>query len=90
MSAEEKAKNQAALESHLKNTVRAREEKEVDEEKAAVDPSFDQKRAATFDLQQVIFLPKKNRSEVFYKRRLSCYNLTVYDLVDSSGILFFL
>lgn len=31
MSAEEKAKNQAALESHLKNTVRAREEKEVDE-----------------------------------------------------------
>lgn len=45
MSAEEKAKNQAALESHLKNTVRAREEKEVDEEKAAVDPSFDQKKS---------------------------------------------
>lgn len=35
---------------------------------------------ATFDLEQVIYLPKTNRCEVFYKRTLSNYNFTVYNL----------
>ena len=35
---------------------------------------------ATFDLEQVINLPKTNRCEVFYRRRLSVYNFTVYDV----------
>ena len=37
-------------------------------------------RVATLDLEQVIYLPRTNRSEVFYKRRLSCYNFTIYAL----------
>lgn len=35
---------------------------------------------ATFDLQQVIYLPQTNDNQLFYKRRLANYNLTVYDL----------
>ena len=40
--------------------------------------------AACFDLQQVIYLPKSPRSEIFYKRRLSNYNFTIFNLKDSS------
>ena len=32
---------------------------------------------ATFDLQQVIYLPQTNGNQLFYKRRLANYNLTV-------------
>ncbi|KAK6175725.1 hypothetical protein SNE40_014118 [Patella caerulea] len=35
---------------------------------------------ASFDLQQVIYLPRSNRCEIFYKRRLSCYNFSVCDI----------
>ena len=35
---------------------------------------------ASFDLQQVIYLPKSNDSQIFYKRRLSNYNLTFYNI----------
>ena len=40
---------------------------------------------ATFNLQQVIYLPKSERSEIFYKRRLACYNFTVYDIGSREG-----
>ena len=40
--------------------------------------------AACFDFQQVIYLPKSPRAEIFYKRRLSNYNFTIYNLKDSS------
>ena len=46
-------------------------------------------RAATFDLQQVIHIPKSNRSEIFYKRRLACYNFTVFELASKQGHCFF-
>ena len=35
---------------------------------------------ASFDLEQVIYSPISNESKIFYKRRLSVYNLTVYDI----------
>ena len=38
------------------------------------------KTCAVFDLQQVIFLPISNDSKLFYKRRLSNYNFTIYDI----------
>lgn len=34
---------------------------------------------ASFDLQQVIYLPQSNESALFYKRRLASYNFTIYD-----------
>lgn len=36
--------------------------------------------SAVFDLQQVIFLPISNESKIFYRRRLSNYNFTIYNL----------
>lgn len=35
---------------------------------------------AAFDLQQVIYLPQTNDNQLYYKRRLANYNLTVYEL----------
>lgn len=35
---------------------------------------------ASFDLQQVIYLPMSKESAIFYKRRLSNYNLTFYNI----------
>jgi len=36
--------------------------------------------AVTFDLEQVLYSPKVNVISLFYKRKLSCYNLTIYNL----------
>lgn len=38
----------------------------------------------SFDLQQVVYLPKSNEDALFYKRRLSNYNFTFYNLADHS------
>ena len=35
---------------------------------------------ATFDLQQVIYLPISKDSQIFYKRRLSNFNFTFYNI----------
>ena len=37
---------------------------------------------ATFDLQAVLSSPKLNESSVYYKRKLSTYNLTMYNLAS--------
>ena len=41
-----------------------------------------------FDLEQVLYLPKSQRSELFYKRRLANYNFTVYNLATKERICF--
>ena len=38
---------------------------------------------ANFDLQQVIYLPRSQDSNVFYKRRLSNFNLTFYNIANT-------
>lgn len=43
---------------------------------------------ACFDLQQSILLPISKRSEIFYKRKLSTYNFTVYELHSKTGHCF--
>ena len=45
----------------------------------------DKHAAAVFDLQQNMYLPKSNRGELFYKRRLACYNFTIYNLANHAG-----
>ena len=44
---------------------------------------------ACFDLQQVMYCPLSDVGEVFYKRLLSCYNLTVYDVGTKTGYCYF-
>ena len=42
----------------------------------------------TFDLEAVLYTPCSNVSQLFYKRKLSCYNLSIYDLSTKDGICY--
>ncbi|KAJ8319696.1 hypothetical protein KUTeg_002739 [Tegillarca granosa] len=65
--------------------LKAREEKTLDKNFAKENATY---HAATFDLQSVLHTPCSNVSQVYYKRKLNCYNLSVYSLGDSSGTCF--
>ena len=59
--------------------------KESAKQRATTDSTF---VASVFDLQQVIFLPKSSQSDIFYKRRLSNYNFTIYELASKNAWCF--
>ena len=42
----------------------------------------------SFDLQQVIFLPRSTRCAVFFKRRLSCNNFSIYNIKSKEAHFF--
>lgn len=67
---------------HQERKLKSREEKEKDKEKAKEDKDF---HAATFDLQAVLSAPCCLVGELYYKRKLSCYNLSFYSLGDKNG-----
>ena len=56
---------------------RARKEKATDKKEAKIKQNL---HVVTFDLQQVLNIPKSNVSAFYYKRKLCMYNLTVYDV----------
>lgn len=62
---------------HIAEKTKVRELKDISKKKALENKNV---RCGTFDLQQVIYLPKSLESAIFYKRRLSNYNFTFYDL----------
>lgn len=62
---------------HLQNKNLARESKEKDKERAKQEEKF---CTAVFDLQQVLPCPKIEVGEAYYKRKLSTFNFTVYDI----------
>lgn len=68
------------FEKHVSEKKKVREIKEECKQKASKDETV---LSATFDLQQVLYLPISNESALFYKRRLSNYNLTFYNLADT-------
>ena len=80
---EELIRNQ---EDHLRNKERARAKK--DELKQAAGQANSKKSVACFDLQQVLNCPHGEVSVFFYKRKLSLYNLTVYDLGSKDVICY--
>ena len=75
-----------AYEAHRAEIEQVREIKSKSKEKAI---SSDKHASAVFDLQQVMYLPKSNRGEIFYKRRLASYNLTIYEFATREGICYF-
>jgi hypothetical protein len=81
-SSDEKAVIQQDYDMHhsRKNRVRA-----IKEESKKLAKSNLNLVAVTFDLQQVLSTPKLDVSSLFYKRKLSTYDLTVYNLADSSA-----
>lgn len=64
-------------EQHTAEKQKVRALKNESKEAAKVDKT---KAVLIFDLQQVIYLPRTNESAVFYMRRLSIFNFTVYDI----------
>jgi len=62
---------------HLKEKTAVRDLKARCKQKCAAEEDYS---CAVFDLQQVIYLPASNHSALFYKRRFSNYNLTVYNI----------
>ena len=72
---EKKNELEELYQQHIKNkeavrTIKDKAKHETDDDVAV----------AVFDLQQVIYLPQTNDNQLFYKRRLANYNLTVYVL----------
>ena len=67
---------------HQTQKTRGRQEKQEDKEKAKDDKSY---QAVTFDLEAVLSTPCSLVSQVYYKRKLSCYNLSLYSLGDHKG-----
>lgn len=67
------------FEKHSAEKKKVREIKQECKTMAQADTSI---LCGSFDLQQVIYLPISNEDAIFYKRRLSNYNLTFYNLAD--------
>lgn len=71
---------------HLENKNLARKAKEDDKKRAGKENSL---KTFTFDLQAVLYAPCSNISSFFYSRKLSSYNLTIYDQNTKHGECFF-
>ena len=70
---------------HITEKEAVREIKEAAKKAALTSKKYS---AHVFDLQQVIYLPQSNRSEIFYKRRLACFNFTIFNLGSREGFCF--
>lgn len=67
---------------HIDRKERARDEKEKDKQTAK---DYNSLYVATFDLEAVLSTPCSTVSQVYYKRKLNCYNLTFFSLSDKKG-----
>jgi len=70
------------MEKHQQNKTLVRELKSKLKEQAKTDQEIN---VACFDLQQVLLTPHSMSSQLFYRRKLSTFNLTVYDIGTKSG-----
>ncbi|XP_048240747.1 uncharacterized protein LOC125374054 [Haliotis rufescens] len=70
---------------HQARKIRAREAKIKDKALALTESSV---FVGTFDLEAVLYTPCSLVSEIFYMRKLNCYNFTVHDAVHKSGTCF--
>ncbi|XP_062577208.1 uncharacterized protein LOC134239069 [Saccostrea cucullata] len=75
-------KEKENFEKHQERKKRAREEKQKDKTTAK---SRNDTFAATFDLQAVLHTPCSLVSQLYYTRKLSCYNLSIYNLGSSNA-----
>ena len=82
----ERVKIQTKYETHTAEKKAVRQLKEELKSKAKGDPKF---LVASFDLQQVLYVPKSERGELFYKRKLACYNFTICEIHKMRGFCYF-
>ena len=86
---EKKAVLQTKYEAHIQNKELARTEKDNDKKKAVEAESSDKKYTAiVVDLQAVLFCPSGKTSILFYKRKLSVFNFTIFELATKKGSCF--
>jgi hypothetical protein len=57
--------------------------RDEDKNQAREDTSF---RTITFDLQAILNLPYAAENQLYYVRKLNCYNFTIYDSHNQTGI----
>lgn len=74
---------QKQYDEHQIKKEQARKEKESDKLRSKTDKSV---YVATFDLQAVLSTPCTLVSELYYSRKLCCYNLTIYSLGDKNVV----
>ncbi|CAG9769959.1 unnamed protein product [Ceutorhynchus assimilis] len=89
MQADEKRKLELedAYNNHTAEKISVRRKKEEAKETSKLNPSV--LAAAVFDLQQVIQLPKSKESALFFRRRLSSINFTIYNIGNKECYCFF-
>ncbi|XP_076090122.1 uncharacterized protein LOC143062260 [Mytilus galloprovincialis] len=68
-----------AYDKHQERKIKAREEKKKDKESAKSSPEL---FVGTFDLQAVLQTPCSLVSQLYYMRKLNCYNLSIYNLAN--------
>ena len=81
-SSHQKEELQTEYDIHQRNKILSRAEKEVDKQKALTDATL---ITSAFDLQKVLPLPTGDASQFYYKRKLSMYNFTIYDMGNHAG-----
>ena len=75
--------SQDIYDKHIENKERARYFKAQDKELAANDQA--RLKVVTMDLEQLLLCPKSFSSSVYYKRKLSVHNFTIYDVASKDG-----
>lgn len=84
-SEEEREKVQARYDDHNRNKLLSREEKSKDANLAREGSLI----VACFDLQAVLQVPCGDISVLYYKRKLNCFNFTIFDVGKKEGFCFF-
>lgn len=77
---------QTEYDNHMKAKEKCREEKKTD---VAACQTDDTSSVCCFDLQAVLPVPCGECSSLYYKRKLSCYNFTIFDIVNKEGTCFY-
>lgn len=81
----EKEKLKDRFDEHIAEKTKVREKKEECKQLAKDNQSI---LCGVFDLQQVIYVPISNDSSIYYKRRLSTFNFTFYDVATKDCFCF--
>lgn len=71
------------------NYNRHQEEKKLCRQEREYDTHDEDTIISCFDLQAVLITPRGEVSQFYYKRRLACYNFTVYNIKDIEGTCYF-
>ncbi|XP_052122519.1 uncharacterized protein LOC127749229 [Frankliniella occidentalis] len=84
--AAQKAKLQEKFDMHLKHKNDAKVARKADREYAQ--EKKDTVCYAIYDLQKTLCVPNLDIGEVYYKRKLSMYNFTIYNVIEHQGFCY--